>query len=623
MATRRAAAPVRPAPPAAAPIAATLVAVLLALLAIVPGGPAPIDEAVAKAPDGRLVVLWRDDAPSALADAGVAELHLSKTNARRSVVIAKPGQAAAVAKRLEKDPRVKAVVPDAVGSVVAWPEDAAPSDELWSAYQYDMRLIGMPAAWQYTIGSPDVVVAVVDTGYELTHPDLQGIPVVDPYNSRAGSTSVKDGYGHGTHVAGTIAAATNNAIGVAGMAPGVTIMPVKVLDSNGYGYWSDFLEGVDWAVAHGADVVNMSLGSGLSASQVAAFQPTFTRAWEAGVMVIAAAGNNSNDTPFYPASFANVISVSATNNSDTKANFSNYGPMVDVSAPGVGITSAFKDGTYRTMGGTSMATPHVAGLVALIRSLHPEFTLEEIETAIKATAKDLGAPGRDDLYGAGRIVAPAALSWTPPDITPPVATLASPLSGSKGVSESVTPVVAFDEAVTGVDGASVTLVDGAGQAVSATVVYDASRKRASVDPTAKLASRTQYRVRVAGTIRDLNGNPVTATSFTFTTGDSIRPTVTSVRPKPGKTGVWRGVTIRLTFSEAVKNVSKVTLRLKNLRTGYRVSVTVRYDAATRTAYLDPTYRLMAKTWYRIKVRDGIVDLGGNALARGRFDFKTR
>ncbi|HSL98068.1 MAG TPA: S8 family serine peptidase [Candidatus Deferrimicrobiaceae bacterium] len=612
----------RPAAPLAAPTAAVVSALVLAMLALAPGG-APIDAVFAGAPDGRLVVLWRDAVPSDLADGGVSEHRPARTNPNRSVVVTRAGQTAAVAARLAGDPRVRAVVPDALGSVVGWPDDAAPNDTLWSGYQADMRLVGMPAAWRYTIGSPDVVVAVLDTGYELTHPDLQGIPVVDPYNSRNGSTSVTDGYGHGTHVAGTIAAATDNAIGVAGVAPGVTIMPVKVLDSNGYGYWSDFLEGVDWAVARGADVVNMSLGSGLSAAQVAAFQPTFTAAWQAGVMVVAAAGNNSNDTPFYPASFANVVSVSATNNSDTKANFSNFGPMVDVSAPGVGITSTYKGGTYRTMGGTSMATPHVVGLVALIRSVHPEYGLEAIETALKATALDLGDPGRDDLYGYGRIVAPAALAWSPPDLTPPVATLAAPIAGTKGVPETVTPVVAFDEAVTGADASSIALLDGAGVAVPASVSYDAAKKRATITPETRLASRTAYLVHVAGTIRDLAGNAVSGTSFGFTTGDTIDPIVVSVRPAPGRTGVRRGVTIRLAFSEPVTGVSKVTLRLKNLRTGYRVSVTVRYDAATQTATIDPTYRLMARTWYRIKVRDGIEDLAGHDLARGRFDFKTR
>jgi subtilisin family serine protease len=558
-----------------------------------------------------------------LTAAGVASSTPSREDPRRSVVVAKPGEVAAVAARLEADPRVRAVVPDAVGSVADWPADAPPSDALWAGSQFDMRLIGVPAAWTYTIGSPDVVVAVVDTGYELTHPDLQGVPTVDPYNARTGTTIVSDGYGHGTHVAGTIAAATNNGIGVAGVAPGVTIMPVKVLDSNGYGYWSDFLEGVDWAVAHGADVVNMSLGSGLSAAQVAAFQPTFTAAWNAGVMVVAAAGNNSNANAFYPASFASVVSVSATNNGDTKANFSNFGPMVDVSAPGVGITSTYRDGTYRSMGGTSMATPHVVGLVALIRSLHPEFTLPEIETALKATARDLGAPGRDDLYGAGRIDVAAAVAWSPPDITAPVATLVSPRVGSTGAGETVHPVVAFDEAVTGVDAASLVLVSAAGTPVAASVVYDETWQRATIVPDARLASRAKYRVRVVGTIRDLSGNPINATSFGFRTGDSYDPTVTGVHPGPGSTDVRRGVTIRLAFSEKVTGVSKVTLRLKDRKTGRRVLVTVRYDKATHSATVDPIGKLRPGRWYRIKIMRGIEDLGGRDLDRRWFAFQTR
>lgn len=607
----------------AAPIAAFVTAVLLALAASMPGGPAPIDEAFGSAPDGRLVVIWREQAPSDLADGDVVETKRSAVDQRRSVVIARAGKASAVAERLKADPRVRTVVPDAIGSVEVWPQDTAPNDTLYPGYQADMRLIGMPSAWSITTGSPAVVVAVLDTGYELTHPDLQGIPTVWPYNARTGSKNVTDGYGHGTHVAGTIAAATNNGKGVAGMAPGATIMPVKVLDANGYGYWSDFLEGVDWARTHGASIVNLSLGSGLSASQVAAFQPTFTAAWQAGVMVIAAAGNNSNSTPFYPASFTNVISVSATNNNDTKANFSNFGPMVDVAAPGVAITSTYRDGTYKSMGGTSMATPHVAGLVALIRSIHPDYTLAEVETALKNTARDLGAPGRDDYFGHGRIVAPAALAWAPPDLTPPVATLTSPIAGATGVSEHVKPVVAFDEPVEGVAGGTVTLTDKLGNAIAASVGYDAARQRATISPATKLASKTTYRVVVSGAIVDLAGNPVVAKTFSFTTGDTIAPTITAVRPANGRTGVPRGKTISLVFSEPVKGVSSVTLRLRNMRTGTRVAVTVSYDSATRTAYIDPTYRLSASTWYKVKVLEGIRDAAGNVLSPRSYTFKTR
>jgi subtilisin family serine protease len=607
-----------------APLTGLLAAILLGLLTAVPGGPAPIDEAFGAAPDGRLVVTWRATAPETLADSDVRSFKRSQTNEHRSVVVARGGRAADVAARLERDPRVASVVPDAVGRATDWPEaGAAPDDELWSQWQADMRRIGMPSAWGITTGSTDVVVAVLDTGYEMNHEDLDAIPVVSRRNTRTGTNNVNDGYGHGTHVAGTIASSTNNGVGVASMAPGVTIMPVKVLDANGYGYWSDFLDGVDWAVAHGADVINMSLGSYLSANQVANWQPTFTAAWEAGAMVIAAAGNNNNNTLFYPASFAKVLSVSATTNNDTKASFSSYGPAVDVSAPGVSIASTYRDNKYYAMSGTSMATPHVAGLAALIRSIHPEFTLSEVETAIKSTALDLGNAGRDNVFGHGRIRPPLALVWAPPDITAPVATLASPLAGRVDVSEFVHPVVAFDEPVTGVDADSVRIRTSTGIWLEADVTYDGATHRATIEPVGRLASSTAYSVVVGGAIADLAGNVIEQESWGFTTGDTINPSVLDSHPSDDATGVWRGVTITITLDEKVTGVSGETIRLRNARTGNRVAVGVSYDRTTRTISIDPVTRLVDARWYRVKILHGIEDLAGNNLAEESFTFKTR
>lgn len=607
-----------------APLTGLLAAILLGLVTAVPGGPARIDAAFAAAPAGRLVVTWRDAVPAALADGDVRAMAASRANPRRSVVVAKDGRAAEVAARLAADPRVESVVPDAIGRAVDWPEATSePSDELWTRWQADMRLIGMPSAWSMTTGSTDVVVAVLDTGYERTHEDLASVPIVHRYNSRTGTTSIKDGYGHGTHVAGTIAAATNNGLGVASMAPGVSIMPVKVLDADGYGYWSDFLEGVDWAVAHGADIVNMSLGSGLSAGQVAAWQPTFTAAWDAGTIVIAAAGNNNSSSLFYPASFANVLSVSATTNADVRASFSNYGSAIDVAAPGVDIASTYRDNSYWSMSGTSMATPHVAGLAALIRSLHPEFTPADVEAAIEATALDLGAAGWDKYFGHGRIQAALALAWTPPDTTAPVASLAAPLAGQTNVPESVTPQVVFDESVTGVDATSVGIRTGGGTWLDAVVTYDDATHRATVDPLLTLASRTTYEVVAGGAIADLAGNPMAEASWTFTTGDTIEPKIVDTRPDAGKLGVWRGVTIAITLDSKVTGVSKQTIRLRNMRTGDRVPVKVTYSKATMTISIDPERRLPARRWFRVRILAGIEDLAGNDLAAQSFTFKTR
>jgi subtilisin family serine protease len=607
-----------------APLTGLLVAILLGLITAVPAA-ASDDAGFAAAPHGRLVVAWREGAPATLADGDVRAMTNSRVNPHRSVVKARGGTAAQVAARLQRDPRVESVVPDAVGRATDWPGDATsdPTDELWTEWQDDMRLIGMPSAWSMTTGSEDVVVAILDTGYEMTHEDLESVPLTSRRNIRTGTKNVTDGYGHGTHVAGTIAAATNNGLGVASMAPGVTLMPVKVLDSNGQGYWSDFLDGVDWAVAHGADIINMSLGSYLNATQIAKWQPTFTAAWEAGTMVIAAAGNNDNSTPFYPASFANVLSVSATTNADVRASFSSFGANVDVSAPGNFIASTYRNNKYYAMSGTSMATPHVAGLAALIRSLHPEFTPAEVETAIKATALDLGNAGWDKYFGHGRIQPPLALAWTPPDSTAPVASLAGPVPGADDVPETVQPVVAFDEPVTGVDATTARIRTATGVWLDAAVTYNDVTHRATIEPAARLESNTTYRVVVGGAIEDLAGNLLVQDSWGFTTGDTIDPELVATQPADESTGVGRGVTITLTLDSKVTGVSGQTIRLRNEKTGDRVAAKVTWDKATMTISIDPTHRLAGLRWYRVRILAGIEDLAGNNLAERNFTFKTR
>jgi subtilisin family serine protease len=601
---------------------ASVAALILAFVAAFPGGPSDIQSADAAAPDGRLVVTWRDTAPASVAVDGVAAVHRSRANNHRSVVVARGGRAGDVAAALRSDARVRSVVPDAVGAVADWPQGGDPNDTYYVANQHDLPLIGVPGAWTLTTGAPSVVIGLLDTGYEGTHPDLAAIPIVAPYNARTGTTTVTDVYGHGTHVAGTIAAQANNGIGVAGIAPGIRMMPVKVMDNTGQGYWSDFLEGVDWARTHGASIVNLSLGGTLTASQAAAFQPTFDAAYNAGVLVVAAAGNNNRNEPFYPASFAHVISVAATTNSDTKASFSNFGPAVDLSAPGYNIYSTYPGGTYKLMSGTSMATPHVVGLAALIRSYHPTYTVDEVETAMEVNAVDLGTPGRDDYFGYGRIQADQAVAWVAPDLTPPVASLTVPGAGVTNASELVHPVVGFSESVTGADAATIALTTTGGAPIATTVSYDDATRRATITPAAQLASRTSYVVSIAAGIADLAGNPLASRTFTFTTGDYIAPTITSVSPAPGATAVSRDASVRITFSENLRYVSGKTLKLRNLRTGAFVIVRVTYDPARHRATIDPTYRLMAGTWYLIAVRSEITDLAGNHTAARSFRFKT-
>jgi hypothetical protein len=289
----------------------------------------------------------------------------------------------------------------------------------------------------------------------------------------------------------------------------------------------------------------------------------------------------------------------------------------------VTIESTYKGATYQTMSGTSMATPHVVGVAALIRSYHPTYTVDEVETALEITALDLGAPGRDDIFGNGRIQAADAVAWVAPDVTPPTASLKTPLAGATNVGETVRPTVGFSENVTGADDTTISLVTSTGVPVAAKATYDAATWRATITPAATLASRTKFVVKIGAGIADLAGNLLSAKAFSFTTGDHIAPTVINVNPAAYSTGVWRGVNPRVRFSEDVRGVSSTTIWMRNLRTGLRVSVTVRYDPSTHIATIDPAQRLAAMTWYSVKVRSLIHDLAGNAVATSSFKFQTR
>lgn len=191
-----------------------------------------------------------------------------------------------------------------------------------------------------------------------------------------------DDNGHGTHVAGTVAA-IDNTIGVIGVAPQVDLYAIKVLDRNGSGWLSDVIEGLDWAVANNMDVVNMSLGSSSDAS---AFRTAVQNANAAGLVQVAAAGNDSGGPVGYPAAYPEVIAVSASTNSDQIASFSSVGPEVDFIAPGASIYSTYKGGGYKTLNGTSMASPHVAGAAALVLSVEPAFTPADVKARLAATA---------------------------------------------------------------------------------------------------------------------------------------------------------------------------------------------------------------------------------------------
>ena len=304
---------------------------------------------------------------------------------------------------------------------VAWaePEHAVratkrPSDPLYRR-QWALAKIGAPKAWDIETGAgKNVVVAVIDTGVDLRHPDLRGklVAGVDIVN---GDDDPMDDESHGTHVAGIIAAASNNRVGVSGLSWGARVMPVKVLASDGGGTSCDVAVGMIEAARGGADILNLSLGAATPCPL--AFRAAVEYASTQDALVVASAGNDGlvGSPDAAPANCTGVLGVAATDRRDQAGLFSSFGPAVDVSAPGVDILSTYFDPksrrhTYASLSGTSMAAPFVSGLAALLRARHPSWSPTQLANRIVATADDRGRRGRDDFYGAGRINAARALA---------------------------------------------------------------------------------------------------------------------------------------------------------------------------------------------------------------------
>jgi thermitase len=305
---------------------------------------------------------------------------------------------------------------------IAYALDTIPNDPGYGS-QWGLPKIGAPAAWDITTGGSDVTIAVVDTGIDLSHPDLSCLgKLTSGWDFVNNDATPNDDFGHGSHVAGIAAACTNNGIGVAGVAWGARLMPVKVLNAGGGGSYEDVAIGITYAVDHDADIVNLSLG-GIDESSALADAVQY--AHNHGVLVVAAAGNCAqyySGSPcyglinpiIYPAAYPTTLAVAATDSSDNPAYFSEHHPYVDVAAPGVNIYSTYYNPyngshTYASLDGTSMATPFVSGLAALVWSMDRSLTNDQVQNIIQSTADDLGASGKDDYFGYGRINAGHAL----------------------------------------------------------------------------------------------------------------------------------------------------------------------------------------------------------------------
>ncbi len=414
---------------------------------------------------GGAVVLARFASPSAR-DAALALLGgaaMRPVGATGFDRIAVPGSADAAVAALLSMPGVLAAEADGRVHASFTPNDPYyPTDPITGLGEWGLRKARVNAAWDVERGNPSLTIATVDTGIDLTHPDLvnavvPGTRILTSQDAScpAGTTELDDN-GHGTHVAGIAAASGNDGVGIAGTAFGVHVMAIKALDCTGAGNISDAAEGITYAADHGARVVSMSFGSDQAS---AVLQSAIDYAIGKGVVPIAAAGNCGQTSPScpvanvfeYPAADQGVLAVAATDTSDSHASFSTANSSVGIAAPGVNIISdfpnypvtlGFSPQGYAALSGTSMATPLVSGVVALLLLQHPELTPAKAIARLKATA-DLvgGATGYTTQYGNGRVDADRALTdvWPTATATPSPTAVATSMPTPAPPAPTVAP----------------------------------------------------------------------------------------------------------------------------------------------------------------------------------------
>ncbi|MCJ7983328.1 S8 family peptidase [Priestia megaterium] len=275
-----------------------------------------------------------------------------------------------------------------------------PNDPFF-AYQYGPQKVQAPDAWDVTTSNGNIKIAIIDTGVQLNHPEL-AIKLWPGYNFVEGNLNPNDGNGHGTHVAGIAGALTENSLGIAGIAPSASIIPVRALDNSGNGTLSNIANAITYSTNAGAKVINLSLGSSQGSITL---ENAINHAWNQGVVIVAAAGNEASNTLTYPAAYQNVIAVASTDINDQKSDFSNYGTWVEVSAPGSTILSTYTGSYYAYLSGTSMACPHVAGLAALLAAQGKNNV--QIKNTILSTCDPV--PGTGSYWTYGRINANRAV----------------------------------------------------------------------------------------------------------------------------------------------------------------------------------------------------------------------
>lgn len=343
-------------------------------------------------------------------------------NLRVHVISVPENAEEAVVRALSKNPHIEFAELDMVAEIVA----TTPNDPKYSS-AWHLTKIQSPNAWDVS-KADGITIAILDSGVDGAHPDLAS-KILPGWNSVDGTSNTADIHGHGTAVAGTAAAITDNANGVAGVAWNAKILPVRITnDSTGYAYWSDIARGLSWAADNGADVANISYEAYKSSSITSAAQYMRSK----GGLVVVSAGNSGVDTGYSDNPY--MITVSATDSSDAKASWSNYGALVDVAAPGVSILTTNRGGSYGSWSGTSFSSPATAGVAALIMAANPNLTPDDIEKVLETSAVKVAGVDFHPYFGYGRVDAAAAvqlaLNTTAADTEAPKVAIFSPSAGT-------------------------------------------------------------------------------------------------------------------------------------------------------------------------------------------------
>lgn len=395
---------------------------------------------------------------------------------------------------LRTSPKVRYVEPDgkvrATQQTLHWGVDRVEADLVWASGNKGY----------------EVKVSILDTGIDYSHPDLHG-NYVEGYDFVNEDSDPMDDNGHGTHVAGIIAA-EDNGIGVVGVAPEASLYAVKVLDENGSGYVSDVIAGIEWCINNGIQIINMSFGSDLDSQ---ALHDACDKAYERGILLVAAAGNDGNppgkgDNVDYPARYDSVIAVAATDINDERARWSSTGPQVELAAPGVNILSTYLGEEYKELSGTSMAAPHVTGVAALVIASGVASGASAVRNQLDTTAEDLGPAGRDTKYGYGLVNAANAVGISPPPSSGGIMHVASIDMDLK--ERSAGPNL-FVSAV-----ATVALSDDSGNPVEGATVYG-HWSGATTDTDSGITDANGIVTVESDSIK----NPDPGTTFTFTVDD--------------------------------------------------------------------------------------------------------